>query len=153
MEFKKFDYTTQGVRIAEVDGEVWFVLKDICDILYVKNYRNIANRLDDDEKGVRDVDTLGGKQKVVIVNEPGLYQALFMMKPKNARGVSKEDIESAKLSCASSGVGSRMTYCRRFANMGAILIIVVFQRDVPNQVRPCLLLQADARYYQSQEDE
>ena len=93
MEFKEFDYTTQGVRIAEVDGEVWFVLKDICDILYVKNYRNIANRLDDDEKGVHDADTLGGTQKLIVVNEPGLYQSLFMMKPKNARGVSKGDIE------------------------------------------------------------
>ena len=92
MEFKEFDYTTQGVRIAEVDGEVWFVLKDVCDILYVKNYRNIANRLDDDEKGVHVVDTNKGKHKVIIINEPGLYQALFMMKPKNARGVSKEDI-------------------------------------------------------------
>ena len=48
MEFKEFDYTTQGVRIAEADGEVWFVLKDICDILCVKSYRNIANQLDDD---------------------------------------------------------------------------------------------------------
>ena len=94
MEFKEFDYTTQGVRIAEVDGEVWFVLKDICDILYVKSYRNIANQLDDDEKGVHNVNTLGGKQKLIVVNEPGLYQALFMMKPKkaSARGVSKEDI-------------------------------------------------------------
>ena len=94
MEFKEFDYTTQGVRIAEVDGEVWFVLKDVCDILYVKNYRNIANQLDDDEKGVHIVDTNKGKRKVIIINEPGLYQALFMMKPKkaSARGVSKEDI-------------------------------------------------------------
>lgn len=93
MEFKEFDYTTQGIRVAEVDGEVWFVLKDICDILYVKNPSRIANQLDDDEKGVHDAYTLGGKQKVVVVNEPGLYQALFMMKPKNARGVSKEDVE------------------------------------------------------------
>ena len=94
MEFKEFDYTTQGVRIAEADGEVWFVLKDICDILCVKSYRNIANQLDDDEKGVHNVNTLGGKQKLIVVNEPGLYQALFMMKPKkaSARGVSKEDI-------------------------------------------------------------
>ena len=95
MEFKEFTYTTQGIRVAEVDGEIWFVLKDICDILYIKNYRNIANRLDDDEKGVHIVDTLGGKQGAIVVNEPGLYQALFMMRPKraNARGVSKEEIE------------------------------------------------------------
>ena len=92
MEFKEFEYTTQGVRVAEVDGEVWFVLKDICDILYVKNVSHIANRLDDDEKGIRIVNTLGGKQKVLTVNEQGLYQALFMMKPKMVRGAAKEDI-------------------------------------------------------------
>ena len=92
MEFKEFEYTTQGVRVAEVDGEVWFVLKDICDILYVKNVSHIANRLDDDEKGIRIVNTLGGKQKVLTVNEPGLYQALFMMKPKMVRRAAKEDI-------------------------------------------------------------
>ena len=85
MEFKEFDYTTQGVRIAEVDGEVWFVLKDICDILYVKSYRNIANQLDDDEKGVASTDTLGGKQEVAIVNEPGLYSLVLGSRKPEAK--------------------------------------------------------------------
>lgn len=92
LKFEEFTYTTQSVRMVEIDGEPWFVFKDICDILSVRNSRNITKRLDEDEKGVCDVDTPGGKQKVVIISEPGLYQSLFMMRPKNARGIAKGEI-------------------------------------------------------------
>ncbi len=80
------------VRMVEIEGEPWFALKDVCEIFGETNYRRVANRLDEDEKGVSQIDTPGGKQKMTVINEVGLYSALFAMQPEKARGVDDEYI-------------------------------------------------------------
>ena len=72
-----FEYQNNKVRTVDVDGEAWFVLKDVCAVLGISNNRMAADRLDDDEKGVSLIDTLGGKQEMVIVNESGLYHVIL----------------------------------------------------------------------------
>jgi len=72
-----FSYGDKAVRTLMIDGEPWFVLADLCAVLDIANPRNVAARLDDDEKGVRLVDTLGGPQNVTVVNEPGMYQVVL----------------------------------------------------------------------------
>lgn len=72
-----FQYANQQVRTFEIDGEPWFVLADICAVLEIANPRNVAARLDEDEKGVRPLDTPGGIQSVTIVNESGMYQVVL----------------------------------------------------------------------------
>lgn len=72
-----FQYADQQVRTFEIDGEPWFVLADICAVLDITNPRNVAARLDEDEKGVRPLDTPGGVQSVTIVNESGMYQVVL----------------------------------------------------------------------------
>lgn len=64
------------VRIVDRGGDPWFVLADACRVLEIANPRNAAARLDDDEKGVHSVDTLGGPQSVRIISEPGLYAVI-----------------------------------------------------------------------------
>ena len=80
------------VRTVTVDGEPWFVAADVCKAFGVTNSRSVVVRLDDDEKGVRVVDTLGGAQKMSIVNEQGLYHMLFTMEPNNKRGRPTQEI-------------------------------------------------------------
>lgn len=72
-----FEYQNSKVRTVDMDGEAWFVLKDVCAVLGISNNRMAADRLDDDEKGVSLIDTLGGKQEMVIVNESGLYHIIL----------------------------------------------------------------------------
>lgn len=72
-----FQYANQQVRTFEIDGQPWFVLADICAVLDIANPRNVAARLDEDEKGVRPLDTPGGVQSVTIVNESGMYQVVL----------------------------------------------------------------------------
>lgn len=94
-ELKIFENEQFGqIRVIERDGEPWFALKDVCETFGDTNYRRIAARLDDDEKGVSQIATPGGAQNMTIVNEPGLYSALFTMQPEKARGVSDEYIEN-----------------------------------------------------------
>lgn len=54
------------------DGEPWFVAADVCRALSIANNRDALSKLDDDEKGVGLTDTLGGKQEILIISEPGL---------------------------------------------------------------------------------
>jgi prophage antirepressor-like protein len=78
-------FTPSPIRslINPCTGDPWFVAKDVCAALEIENSRNATARLDADEKGVRLVDTLKGKQKLTIVSESGLY-ALILRSDKPA---------------------------------------------------------------------
>ena len=47
--------------------------KDICEALGLGNVSQAISRLDDDEKGVKKIYTLGGEQNILHINESGLY--------------------------------------------------------------------------------
>lgn len=73
------------VRGTIINGQPWFVAKDICDCLGVRNNRDALSRLDDDEKGVALTDTLGGTQELATVNEPGLYSLVLSSRKPEAK--------------------------------------------------------------------
>ena len=76
-EMQVFKYEDNEVRTVEQGGEVWWVLADVCRVLEIQNNRNVARRLDEDEKGVHLMDTLGGGQKLTIISESGLYKVIL----------------------------------------------------------------------------
>lgn len=80
------------VRTLVANNEPWFVLKDVCAAFGESNYRRVSARLDDDEKGVSQMDTHGGKQTMTVINESGVYSVLFAMQPEKARGVTDDYI-------------------------------------------------------------
>lgn len=93
MQIKLFENQEFGkVRTVTIDGEPWFVAADVCNIFGETNRNRATQSLDSSEKGYTQMDTPGGKQRVAIVNEPGLYSLLFAMQPSKARGVSDQYI-------------------------------------------------------------
>ena len=72
-----FQYGDAAVRTVLIDGEPWFVLADLCKVLDIRNARDVAARLADDQKGVAPIDTLGGQQNLTIVNESGMYEVVI----------------------------------------------------------------------------
>lgn len=74
-----------NVRVVMKDGEPWFVAVDVCKALDIANVGNAMARLDDDEKGVRSMDTLGGRQDMSVVNEPGLYTLVLGSRKAEAK--------------------------------------------------------------------
>lgn len=84
-----FKYNNQQVRTVILDSEPWFVAKDVCDILEHTNSRMALERLEDDEKGVSLIDTLGGRQEMSIVNEPGLYSLIFGSRKPEAKAFKR----------------------------------------------------------------
>ncbi len=48
-----FSYNGNQVRTVEVNGETWWVLKDVCRVLELLHTTDIARRLDEDEVDLR----------------------------------------------------------------------------------------------------
>lgn len=67
------------------DGEPWFVASDVAKALGYGDATHMTRRLDDDEKGLRSVETPGGVQQMAVVSEPGLYSAVLGSKVDGAR--------------------------------------------------------------------
>ena len=85
-----FPTTRQPIRVEMIDGEPWFVAKDVCDILNIQNHRDtISKVLDEDEKGVAKIYTLGGVQEMSTINESGLYNLIFRSNKPDARAFRK----------------------------------------------------------------
>ena len=62
------------VRTVTINGDPWFVGKDVAAALGFTNPRDaISTHVFDEDKGVESIDTLGGKQKMTVINESGLY--------------------------------------------------------------------------------
>lgn len=88
-EIQIFNYNSHEIRTVQIDGEPWFILKDVCNILHIGNAADVYNRLDDDEKGVGQIDTLGGCQKMNIINESGLYNVILRSDKPEAKPFRK----------------------------------------------------------------
>lgn len=71
-----FDGNQITVLTAE-DGEPWFVAKEVADVLGYSEASAMTRHLDDDEKGLSDWQTPGGRQKVIAISESGLYSAIL----------------------------------------------------------------------------
>lgn len=86
-QIKVFENVDFGkVRIIEVNGEPWFVGKDVATILgYKETAKAIRTHVDEEDKGVSVLDTPGGKQEVVIINESGLYSLILSSKLPSAK--------------------------------------------------------------------
>lgn len=82
---KKFRFMGFTIRYFLDAAELeMFLANDVCDILGLAQPASSLRLLPDDEKGVHTVHTLGGPQKVVFVNEPGLYRLIFQSKKPEA---------------------------------------------------------------------
>ena len=74
------------VRTIQIDGDPWFVGKDVAAALGYENNRDaLAKHVDEEDKGVAKCDTLGGPQNVVIINESGVYALIFGSKLERAK--------------------------------------------------------------------
>ena len=84
-EMEIFKFKEAQVRVVVQNGEPWFVAKDICDTLGLSNNRMSLERIDNDEKGVSLIDTLGGTQELQTVNEYGLYSLVLGSRKPEAK--------------------------------------------------------------------
>ncbi|PGU34120.1 toxin-antitoxin system, toxin component, Bro family protein [Bacillus cereus] len=77
------------VRTVMKDGEHWFIAKDVCDVLELKQVGVAMMKLDEDEKDVCLTNTLGGDQKMSIINESGLYSLILKSRKPQGKAFKK----------------------------------------------------------------
>lgn len=74
--FNQFDH---DLRVGEINGEPWFVAKDVCASLNIKwSGSNVTlSQIPEDWKGVLNFKTPGGNQDLTVISEAGLYKLAF----------------------------------------------------------------------------
>lgn len=97
MSLVSFQFDDFSVRTIDESGQTWFVAADVCAALGLDNVSLAVNGrsdrpedgLDDDEKGIANVYTLGGEQKMLTVNESGLHALVFKSRRAEAKRFRK----------------------------------------------------------------
>lgn len=80
-----FQYADREVRTIRFDGELWFVLADICGVLDIANVGNVAARLDEADIRQADISSGGQRRSVTIVSESGMYEVVIRSDKPEAR--------------------------------------------------------------------
>jgi anti-repressor protein len=81
-----FTYTDHPVRVIEINGDPFFVGKDVAEVLGYSNPRDaLRKHVDEEDKGVANCDTPGGAQELTVINESGLYSLILQSKLPSAR--------------------------------------------------------------------
>ncbi|MDR0618287.1 MAG: hypothetical protein LBG17_00115 [Bacteroidales bacterium] len=89
-ELFTFDHNHKPVRVVAVNDEPWFVAKDVCRILGITWSGATLKDFPNNEKGCytitspNDIRILGGDQKMICVNEPGVYRLIFKSRKPEA---------------------------------------------------------------------
>lgn len=81
----KFDDLTT----VEINGEIWFVARDVFDLLEIKNSNDAISDLEEDEKLISSLPISGQHRKVNLINESGLYTLIFKSKKPTAKAFRK----------------------------------------------------------------
>lgn len=82
---KVFNYQQNQVRTIVKNDEVWFIAKDVCEVLDIGNPSQALTRLDDDEKNTIILNEGIGNPEKAIVNEPGLYTLILGSRKPEAK--------------------------------------------------------------------
>ena len=77
-------FNENTIRIVGTYDKPWFVAKDICELLDIKDNRSALRILPDKWKGEQNLLTLGGNQNMTIINEFGLYKIIMRSNKPNA---------------------------------------------------------------------
>ena len=74
------------IRSLEINNEPYFIGKEIAEILgYSNPLKAIREHVDEEDKGVNEMVTPGGKQNVIVINESGLYSLIMSSKLSSAK--------------------------------------------------------------------
>ena len=86
-----FSYGESPVRTVIIDGEVWFVAKDVCDVLDLTNPTVAVEALDEDERSKYYLgrSPIHGGGEANVISESGLYSLVFRSNKPEAKNFSR----------------------------------------------------------------
>lgn len=85
-ELQLFNFESHEVRTLSINGEIWFVGKDVAETLgYANPQKAIRDHVDEEDRGLNEMVTPSGNQQMVIINESGLYSLTLSSKLESAK--------------------------------------------------------------------
>ncbi len=85
-EIMNFEFDGNDVRTMQINGEAWFVGKDVATVLgYARTADAVRKHVDEEDRGVSNLATPSGKQSMTIINESGLYSLIISSKLPSAK--------------------------------------------------------------------
>ena len=74
------------LKIVMIDNDPWFVGREVAEKLgYSNPQKAVREHVDDEDKGMNEMFTPGGKQNTIIINESGLYSLILKSKLPEAK--------------------------------------------------------------------
>lgn len=100
-EIMNFEFDGNNVRTMQINGEAWFVGKDVATVLgYARTADAVRKHVDEEDRGVSNLATPSGEQSMTIINESGLYSLILSSKlpaaKKFKRWVTSEVLPSIR---------------------------------------------------------
>lgn len=84
-EIQIFNFENNQVRTLNIDGQPYFVGKEVADVLgYSNPPKALRDHVDEEDKTVNESFTVNGT-KAVLINESGLYSLILSSKMPNAK--------------------------------------------------------------------
>ena len=81
-----FVYSGEQLRTIQRPDGLWWVLRDVCQVLGLSNPTVVASLLEDDE---RTKFNLGRQGEAIIINEPGLYAVILRSDKPEAKSFKR----------------------------------------------------------------
>lgn len=119
-----------NIRTVTIDGEPWFVGKDIAEALGYSNSRKaLIDHVDDEDKGVTNRYTPGGKQNLIIINESGLYSLILSSKLPNAKKFKRWVTSEVLPAIRKTGHYETPGYAPKATSIGEVVNLIKITRQ------------------------
>lgn len=88
-EIIPFAFNDHLVRTTRRGDEPWFVGKDVCNVLEIRNHNDALARLDPDERAGVGIPDPSGMKHTVIISEPGVFRLIFTSRKPEAEAFKR----------------------------------------------------------------
>ena len=88
-QLSTFSFESKSIRTLAINNEPWFIAKDLCDTLGIKNPSQALENLDEDERSMFNIGRSkvhGGGGEVNIINESGMYTLILRCRDAVKKG-------------------------------------------------------------------
>lgn len=149
-KIKVFENAEFGsVRTVAINGEPWFVGKDVCSILNLSNPTIAVSRLDEDERAKFN---LGRQGEATIVNEPGLYTLVIGSRKPEAKAFKRWITHEVIPSIRKNGVYGTPEFLQKTISdpqwaMGVLQALADAQDKIAVQQKQISEMKPKATYY------
>lgn len=125
-----FNYGEVPVRTIVKDGEPWWVLKDVCQVLNLSDTNKTAERLDPDELTRTKLVSGGQMREMYIVNESGLYKVILRSDKPEAKKFTRWVTHEVLPAIHKTGSYSVSPYKPKASSVGEVIKLVEMTRSM-----------------------